>query len=72
MVCEFNETWVQVGIVSWGIGCGHIGFPGVYTEVSYYRDWIIRGLSGALCWNSAGFLTLSMCLVLHLGVLVTL
>uniref|UniRef100_A0A2K6GGX5 Peptidase S1 domain-containing protein n=1 Tax=Propithecus coquereli TaxID=379532 RepID=A0A2K6GGX5_PROCO len=22
MACEYNDTWVQVGIVSWGIGCG--------------------------------------------------
>ncbi|OBS60067.1 hypothetical protein A6R68_08807 [Neotoma lepida] len=72
LVCEFNETWVQVGIVSWGIGCGHKGFPGVYTEVSYYKDWIVKELSGASYWNSPGYFILSMCLVLHLGILVTL
>ncbi|XP_063559809.1 LOW QUALITY PROTEIN: putative serine protease 42 [Gorilla gorilla gorilla] len=22
LACEYNDTWVQVGIVSWGIGCG--------------------------------------------------
>ncbi|XP_050996688.1 serine protease 44-like [Acomys russatus] len=71
MVCELNKTWVQVGIVSWGVGCGREGHPGVYTEVSYYKDWILRELSGASCWDS-GFHILSMCLVLHLGVLVTL
>lgn len=27
-----------IGIVSFGAGCGT--FPGVYTEVSQYRDWI--------------------------------
>ncbi|GAB1294738.1 Serine protease 44 [Apodemus speciosus] len=72
MVCEFNNTWVQVGIVSWGLGCGRFGYPGVYTEVSYYRDWIVKELSRASCWIPSIFLVLSVCLVLHLGTLVTL
>ena len=29
----------QAGIASWSI-CGYPGFPGVYTEVSYFVDWI--------------------------------
>jgi secreted trypsin-like serine protease len=30
----------QIGIVSYGIGCGRDGFPGVYSEVEHYRSWI--------------------------------
>uniref|UniRef100_A0A8C0KL56 Serine protease 44-like n=1 Tax=Canis lupus dingo TaxID=286419 RepID=A0A8C0KL56_CANLU len=69
LACEFNETWVQVGIVSWGIGCGRKNYPGIYTEVSLYRDWVIDHLSQACSWDSAGFFPL-LCLVLPLGILV--
>uniref|UniRef100_A0A8C3YS37 Peptidase S1 domain-containing protein n=1 Tax=Catagonus wagneri TaxID=51154 RepID=A0A8C3YS37_9CETA len=40
LVCRWSGIWVQVGIVSWGRGCGLRNFPGVYTRVSSYVAWI--------------------------------
>ncbi|XP_054285738.1 serine proteinase stubble-like isoform X2 [Macrosteles quadrilineatus] len=45
MVCERGGTWQLVGVVSWGIGCGQYGVPGVYIKVAHYLDWI-RQLTG--------------------------
>ncbi|KAL3278691.1 hypothetical protein HHI36_016227 [Cryptolaemus montrouzieri] len=38
------QRYIQTGIVSWGIGCGTEGVPGVYVDVSQYATWIERAL----------------------------
>ncbi|XP_045336282.1 serine protease 38 [Leopardus geoffroyi] len=40
LVCEFNHTWLQVGVVSWGRGCTYPMYPAVYARVSYFSKWI--------------------------------
>ncbi|XP_057334005.1 transmembrane protease serine 11B-like [Microplitis mediator] len=39
-----DGRWTQVGIVSWGIGCGKGQFPGVYTRVTHFLPWIYKNL----------------------------
>jgi len=37
---EIEHQWTQIGIVSFGNKCGEPGYPGVYTRISEYIDWI--------------------------------
>nr|CAD7423387.1 unnamed protein product [Timema monikensis] len=41
LVCEKGGQWYQVGVVSFGIGCGRRNTPGVYTRVAMYQQWIM-------------------------------
>lgn len=35
-----GSSFVQIGVVSFGVGCGRADFPGVYASVAYFRSWI--------------------------------
>jgi len=38
-------TYIQAGIVAWGIGCGEDGTPGVYADVSQATCWIDQAIT---------------------------
>lgn len=39
-----GQSWYQVGVVSWGIGCGQGRYPGVYARVSSFLPWIQKNI----------------------------
>ncbi|XP_034001435.1 tryptase-like [Trematomus bernacchii] len=40
MMIKKGSVWVQSGVVTFGRGCALPKFPGGYTRVSQYEDWI--------------------------------
>lgn len=45
LVYDDGGTWKQVGVVSFGNGCGLAGYPGVYTKIANYNDWLAQNES---------------------------
>nr|XP_011301093.1 PREDICTED: mucin-2-like [Fopius arisanus] len=45
LVCPTSTgQFIQVGIISWGIGCGQSNVPAVYVDVIQHRQWIEQQL----------------------------
>lgn len=40
LVCQKGNTWVLIGIVSWGTSNCNVYAPAVYTRVSKFNTWI--------------------------------
>lgn len=46
MIIYQNNRAYLVGVVSFGFRCSEPDFPGVYTRVTEYNDWVISKLQG--------------------------
>lgn len=56
LVVKNGSQWIEIGVVSFGRGCGEADFPGVYARVSQYESWIKSHIMN----NEPGFIFIRM------------
>ncbi|GAB6024238.1 hypothetical protein CHUAL_008933 [Chamberlinius hualienensis] len=40
LLVKSKGKWLQIGIISWGVGCARPNYYGVYTRLSEFQNWI--------------------------------
>ncbi|MPC11212.1 Serine protease 41 [Portunus trituberculatus] len=44
-----DGRWAQIGITSYGVGCGLPNKPGAYVNVAHYLPWIKKKIGACTC-----------------------
>ncbi|XP_042206460.1 trypsin-1-like isoform X2 [Homarus americanus] len=45
LACESDETTYLGGVVSWGYGCARPFRPSIYTDLTFFEDWLMQHTS---------------------------
>uniref|UniRef100_A0A8C0FYK3 Peptidase S1 domain-containing protein n=1 Tax=Bubo bubo TaxID=30461 RepID=A0A8C0FYK3_BUBBB len=59
LVCPSEDNsgfYTLHGITSWGLGCGEKSYPGVYTNVGVFVDWIKHSVNSSGLFQGAIFI----------------
>ncbi|XP_045118080.1 trypsin alpha-3-like [Portunus trituberculatus] len=49
LVQRSDGRWAQIGITSYGVGCGLPNKPGAYVNVAHYLPWIKKKIGACTC-----------------------